>query len=137
MDKVDIWLNAVIPSHTSGEIMKGTEAVPTQPVWQPFSGAAPCKRGFPVTQNSTNFKNSSVLGFKPRHTPRGSPSESLRCTSVSIQDFAVMRARRAFLKEAEIFKMLQLQEKKKKYSKIQKLIVYYVATVGGDVFQTI
>jgi len=71
--------------------------------------------------------------------PRGIlPSESLRCASVSVQEFAMMRARHNFLKEAEIFKMLQLQgKKKKKYSEIQKLIVYYVATVGGDVFQTI
>lgn len=50
MDKVDIWLNAVTASHTSGEITKGTEAVR-----QPFSGAAPGKRAFPVT-----FKKDSL-----------------------------------------------------------------------------
>lgn len=97
---------------------EGTEAVPTQAVWQPFSGATPCKRGFPATWNSATSKPHPcwVLSL---YIPHGVlPSETLGCTSVSIQDFAVMRARHVFSEKA---KMLELQGKEENYRKIQKL----------------
>lgn len=36
VDKADMWLDAVIPSHTSGKRGKSREAVPTQAACQPF-----------------------------------------------------------------------------------------------------
>lgn len=49
-----------------------------------------------------------------------------------------MSPRHTLLEKAKIFQSLQLQEKKKKrqYSKVKKLMVYYLA-VGGNVFQNI
>lgn len=53
VDKADMWLDVVIPSHTSGKRGKSREAVPTQAARQLFPGEAPCKGGSPDSWSST------------------------------------------------------------------------------------
>lgn len=49
VDKADMWLDVVIPSHTSGKRGERREAVPTQAAWQLFPGEDPCKGSSPAT----------------------------------------------------------------------------------------
>lgn len=63
VDKADMWLDAVIPSHTNGKRGKSREAVPTQAAWQPFSPERLRARGVLRPPEAAQLQKLTHTGF--------------------------------------------------------------------------
>lgn len=63
MDKAGMWLDAVIPSHTSGKRGKSREVVPTQAARQPFSPERLRARGVLLPPEATQLQKLTHTGF--------------------------------------------------------------------------